>query len=189
MIRKIITYPFIAIGAMGCLFFGAYTGTLIPYSTLFAILSLGLAVGAWYLSWHTPASKQKAAMLQTIQEEIQELKKDGYKIKVAFEDCALREHHYTEERERYTDRNIQALNAWGGDPMKNVENIRIQQTVIIYTYTYPDTGATETFISPVIYKDRQSLLHYLSRQKETYIYVNRDYEEYYYFDLDFLPTT
>ncbi len=80
MIRKIITYPFIAIGAIGCLFFGAYTGTLIPYSSLFAILSLALAVGAWYLSWYTPASKQKAAMEQTIQEEIQELKKDGYKI-------------------------------------------------------------------------------------------------------------
>lgn len=184
MIKKGLAYTLIAIGFLVFLFFNKYTGTLIPYPFLFSLCGIAvLLTGVFLLRRSFTGAGTK--LQQQMQAHIDHLKTNGTKIKVPLDDCELKEHHFTEERDRYNDRNIQAFNAWGGDPMKNVENVRTNQVVLIYNYTYPDSGETERFISPVIYKDRQSLLFYLSRQKETYIYVDPEHGNY-YFDLDFL---
>jgi hypothetical protein len=84
------------------------------------------------------------------------------------------------------ERNIQAWNAIGGDSIKNVEIMNVIQTVIIFRFENPITGIKERFVSRVLPKDKITLMIYLDKQKQTYLYVDKINREKYYFDLSFL---
>lgn len=186
MIKKGLAYTLIALGFLIFLFFNKYTGTLIPYPFLFSLCGIAvLLTGVFLLRRSFTGADTK--LQQQMQVHIDHLKINGTQIKVPLDDCELKEHHFTEERDRYNDRNIQAFNAWGGDSMKNVTNVNVNQVVVIYNYPNPASGEIEKFVSPVLNKDKQTLLFYLSRQKETYIYLDPENRNY-YFDLDFLQS-
>ena len=144
---------------------------------------------------YTPPTSYINAQKQ-ITEIIKDLKENGEKIIVDLNKCELKSNSYTEERERYghqnelltlgLEREIQSLNAMGGGSMRNIEQVEILQTVIIYSKLNSKTGVTEKFISRVINKDETTLSFYLDRQKQTTLYVDKTNRQRYYFDLDFL---
>jgi hypothetical protein len=117
---------------------------------------------------------------------IADLKETGEKIQVDFSKCEIKENNYTEERNKYeNNERVQFLNVMSGYADKNIEQVEITQTVIVYVHQNVRTGQTERFISGIIPKDKITLSFYLEQQKQTAIYVDRTNKRY-YFDLEFL---
>ena len=195
MWRRILAYILFGLGFLTVTFFRKYSGELIPYPFLFWLLGLGMFWGGFLFLRYTPPTSYINAQKQ-ITEIIKDLKENGEKIIVDLNKCELKSNSYTEERERYghqnelltlgLEREIQSLNAMGGGSMRNIEQVEILQTVIIYSKLNNKTGVTEKFISRVINKDETTLSFYLDRQKQTTLYVDKTNRQRYYFDLDFL---
>lgn len=194
MWKRILAYSLFILGFLTITFFRKYTGTLIPYPFLFWVVGLVFLGSGFLFLRLTPSSKELAIQKQ-VKQLIDDLKLNGEKIKVPFHACEIKENSYTEERSRYghenemftldIEREIEAWNAIGNS-MNNVEQVRIEQSVIIFKYDNSRTGKTEQFISRIINKDKVTLSYYLDQQKHTALYVNKTNRLRYYFDLDFL---
>jgi hypothetical protein len=127
---------------------------------------------------------------------INDLKSNGEKIIVDFSKCEIKENNYTEEREKTnnqsdfiipsSEQDIQILNALGGSAMRNIEQVEVTQSVIVFSKQNSRTGFTEKFVSPVIYKDKITLSICLEQQRQTNLYVDNKDRSKYYLDLDFL---
>ncbi len=134
--------------------------------------------------------KSNEALLKA---RIENLIENGERIVVDLTQCEIKQHTYSEERNLYDDSGIggrmQAMNAMGGFHMHNIENIQIVQSVFIFHYAKHSTAEQEKFISPVISKDRVTLMIYLDKQRETMLYVDKSNRKEYYFDLQFLQST
>ena len=197
MWRRILAYTLLIFGLLTVTFFRKYSGDIIPYPFLFWLLGFVMFLGGFMLLRYIPSTKEFNIQKQ-VNKLIADLKENGEIIKVDLKKCELKEHNYIEERERYEDKNelltldierqIQFWDALGGNSMRNVEQIQINQTVIIYSYLNNHTGQEEKFISRVISKDKVTLAYYLSEQKQTTLYVDKTNRTHYYFDLDFLTT-
>jgi hypothetical protein len=197
MWRRIIAYLLIVLGLLTIIFFRKYSGELIPYPFLFWLIGLAMFLGGLIFLRYTPSSKD-ISVQQQIAKFIEDLKEHGERIQVNLTECELRENHYIEEKEKYghknelltldIEREIQGLNALAGGSMRNVEQVQIKQTVIIFSKLNIRSGQTEKFISRVIPKDKITLSFYLEKQKQTTLYVDKSNRERYYFDLDFLTT-
>jgi hypothetical protein len=197
MWRRILAYFLFGLGFLTVTFFRKYSGDIIPYPFLFWLSGLAMFWSGFLFLRYTPSTNELTVQKQ-IATVIKELKENGDKIKVDLTKCELKEHDYTEERDRYghenelltldIEREIQGWNALGGGAMRNVEQVQATQTVIIYSYVNNRTGKTEKFISRVVPKDKITLTFYLDKQKETTLYVDKTNRERYYFDLDFLIT-
>jgi len=193
--RRVLAYLFMALGFLTVVFFRKYTGVVVPYPSLFYILGFVLFMGGLLFLRFTPTAtalnrqKQQAATIHA-------LKANGERIEVDLLQCEIKEHHYTEERDRYghpnplltldIEREIQGWNALGGNAELNVKQVQVVQSVLVYHYQNRDSGNRETFVSRVIPKDKTTLSFYLDQQKQTLLYVDKTNRERYYFDLDFL---
>ncbi|HWY34794.1 MAG TPA: hypothetical protein VNX68_09115 [Nitrosopumilaceae archaeon] len=185
----------LGLGFLTITFFRWYTGDLIPYPFVFWISGLAMVWSGILFLRFTPSTKD-IQNKRRIDENIKDLKENGEKIIVDLTKCELKENSFTEERERYGDdnelltpsiaRDIEAWNAIGGDSMRNIKQVEVIQTVIIYSWLNNKTGKTEIFNSRVINKDKITLSFYLDREKKTALYVDKLNREKYYFDLDFL---
>jgi len=195
MWRQILAYILFGLGFLTITFFRKYSGEVILYPFLFYLLGLAMFVGGLLFLRFTPTGKQLNIQKQIL-ETISGLKANGDKIPVDLSHCEIKEHNYTEERERYGhpnelltldfERQIQGWNAIGGGSMRNVEQVQVKQTVLIYNYQNPRDGKLEKFVSRVIPKDKITLSLYLDRQQQTTLYVDKSNRDKYYFDLDFL---
>ncbi|GAB2677801.1 hypothetical protein GCM10027036_34410 [Flavihumibacter cheonanensis] len=195
MWRRIFAYILFGLGFLTVTFFRNFSGDIIPYPFLFWLLGLIMFWGGFLFLRYTPSTNELNIQKQ-VRDVISDLKVNGDKIKVDLTKCELKEHNYTEEREKYghknelltldIEREIQGWDALSGGAMRNVEQVQVTQTVIIYSYLNNRTGQTEKFISRVIPKDKITLTFYLDKQKETTLYVDKTNRERYYFDLDFL---
>lgn len=195
MWRRILAYILFGLGFLTVTFFRRYSGEAIPYPFLFGLLGLGMFIGGLLFLRYTPTTTEMN-LQKKIAETISDLKANGDKIQVVLIQCDIKENNYTEERERYGhsnelltldfERQIQGWNAIGGGSMRNVEQVHVQQTVLIYNYQNNRTGKTEKFVSRVISKDKVTLSFYLNTQKHTILYVDKLNRDKYYFDLDFL---
>ncbi len=195
MWRRIFAYLLFGLGFFTVTFFRNYSGEIIPYPFLFWVLGLSMFWGGFLFLRYTPSKNEMTAQKQ-ITTIITELKETGEKIQVDLTQCELKEHNYIEEKERYGHRNelvtfdiereIQALNALGGGSIRNVEQVHVTQTVIIFYKKNIRNGGMEKFISRIIPKDKITLTFYLDKQKRTTLYVDKVNRERYYFDLDFL---
>ena len=197
MWRRILAYILFGLGFLTVTFFRKYSGDLIPYPFLFWLLGLGMFWGGLLFLRYTPSPKEINNQKQ-VNVAINELKENGEKIQVDLTQCELKEHNYFEEKEKYghknelltldIEREIQSWNALGGGYIRNVEQVQIKQTVIIFSKPNIRSGQTEKFISRVVPKDKITLSFYLDKQKQTILYVDKINRERYYFDLDFLTT-
>ena len=195
MWRRILAYILFGLGFLTVTFFRRYSGELIPYPFLFWLLGLAMFWGGLLFLRYTPKSSDINAQKRII-ETIKDLKANGEKIIVDLTKCELKGNSYNEEREKYGhqnelltlgfEREVQAWNALGGGSMRNIEQVEVAQTVIIYSTFNNRSGTTEKFISRVINKDEITLSFYLDRQKQTTLYVDKTNRQKYYFDLDFL---
>jgi hypothetical protein len=198
MIRRILAYILFGLGFLIMTFFKKYTGDILPYPFLFYILGLLMFIGGGLFLRFTPTHKEVKTR-EKLDKLISDLLEHGEKVKVNLTDCEIKENNYTEERNRYgnenelltldIERDIQALNAITGDSMRNIEFVNVVQTVIIFYFDKLVTGRKEKFISRVIPKDKITLMIYLDKQKDTFLYIDKVDREKYYFDLDFLNKT
>ncbi|MCF3111226.1 hypothetical protein LL912_20730 [Niabella sp. CC-SYL272] len=193
--RRILAYLLFGLGFLTITFFRKYTGEMIPHPSFFYLLGLVLFLGGLLFLRYTPTTKE-ANVQKQFMTAIADLKANGDKISVDLTQCDIKEHHYTEEQEKYGhsnellvlpfERQIQSWNAMGGGSIRNVEKVEVKQAVIIFNYHNQQTGTIEKFISRVIPKDKITLSFYLDNQQQTDLYVDKTKRSTYYFDLDFL---
>jgi hypothetical protein len=193
--QRILAYVFIALGLLTVTYFRKYTGSVIPHPAIFWVLGLIMTVAGMAFLRFTPAALDRR-MQKQIDDTIYHLKVNGERIRVDLSQCEIKERSYTEERQRYGaedelltfdfERQIQTLNALGGDNSRNVTQVQVTQTVVIFSRQNPLTGETERFVSRVIPKDKVTVAFYLEEQGETSLYVDKTDRQLYYFDLDFL---
>lgn len=195
MWQRILAYVFIALGFLTVTYFREYTGSVIPHPAIFWVLGIIMMVGGIGFLRFTPAALDRR-MQKQIDDTIYHLKVNGERIRVDLSQCEVKERSYTEERQRYGDedelltfdfeRQIQTLNALGGGNDRNVTQVQVTQSVVIFSRKNPLTGETERFVSRVIPKDKVTVAFYLEEQRETSLFVDKTNRELYYFDLDFL---
>lgn len=197
MLRRILAYFFWGLGFLTITFFKHYTGELIAHPFLFWLIGFAMfATGVW-LFFSTPSAKEESFQ-NRLNETIQHLKQNGEQIRIDLRDCELKEHNYTEERERSEDandvlliaieRNIHNWSNVASFDRRNLEQVQIKQTVIVFSRHNNRTGHIDKFISRVIPKDKVTLAFYLDQQKHTTLYVDKSNSAIYYFDLDFLES-
>ena len=193
--KILISFLFIVSGLLLITFFRIYSGEANHYPFLFWMTGLILMIaGGFILYLHvktTELTQEKVA--NTI---INDLKLKGEKIIVDFSQCEIKGNNYTEEREitnnqsdliiPSSEQDIQILNALGGGAMRNIEQVEVTQSVIVFSKQNSRSGLTEKFVSPVIYKDKITLSFHMEQQKETNLYVDKKDRSKYYFDLNFL---
>lgn len=195
MWQRILAYVFIAFGVLTVTYFRTYAGSVIPYPVLFWVLGLIMVVAGIMSLRFTPAALD-SSMQKQIDETLYHLKVNGERIRVDLSQCEIKERSYVEERQRYGhenelltfdfERQIQVLNALGGGNSRNVEQVQVTQSVIIFSRQNPLSGEMERFVSRIIPKDKVTVAFYLEEQRETTLFVDRTNRELYYFDLDFL---
>lgn len=181
-IKIIAGFLFIVLGFMTYLFFRNYSGDLIPYPAVWNFAGLFLMF-AGFLLVKSGLSKGNKTERQRFKAEIDKLKVTADKIKVDLNSCEIRSNSYSQQIPKEKDSRSVLLDAMY-DPDSNIRNIEINQAVVIYETDI--NGQREQFYSPPINKDAITLSFLLDRQKETYIYVDRDNRSEYYFDLEFL---
>ncbi len=193
MIRRIAAYLLFGLGLITVSFFRNYVGDLIPYPAIFWLLGLAMFWGGWALLRFTPTIKESQDR-ERLDKLIAELRENGEKIKVDFSKCDIKTNDYTEEQPQYgskidfltldLERSIQTWNAISGDDDKNIKQVEVYQSVLVFKNER--NGKTETFISRIIPKERATLMFKLSDKKETTLYVDKKNRSRYYFDLEFL---
>jgi hypothetical protein len=182
LIKTILGFLLIIIGFLTVLFFRKYSGDLIPYPIIWVLAGI-LCVIIGFLLIKSGLSSRDRKARQNLKAEINNFKLTADKIKVDLNNCKIRANNYTEQVEVVKNYKAQAFDALY-DSSKNIANVNINQAVLIFeTDKY---GEKERYFSPTIYKDEVTLRFLLDRQKETYIYVDRDNRSRYYFDLEFL---
>lgn len=169
-------------GSITCLFFSNYTGSLIPYPVLWYIAGILLASAGIAMLWSILFKTIKQAK-QNWREEINAFKLTAHKIEVDLSTCEIKTNNYIEEVEKIKSSEAKFYDALY-DPIRNVENREVNQAVLIFE-TY-ESGKKKQYYSPTIYKDETTLRFLLARQKQTFIYVDRNNKSHYYFDLEFL---
>jgi hypothetical protein len=115
---------------------------------------------------------------------VKDLKVTGIKIPVDLTKCIVRSNNWTTEEERYDIPRVAFLNEISGHSDKNVEMVESNLSRIEYSCDF--NGKRTTFLSPLIGKDKITTTILIEMQKETSIYVDRDDNRYYYFDLEFI---
>ena len=181
----ILSFLLLILAFLGDMYFGHYTGTLIPKPFLFRIASWTIGLIGFYLIFLVFRSR-KNKVAKEIASWKANLKLNGEKILVNLPECEIKENYYFDEVEKVHSSRAQSYNAMIGQDYRNVEKQSRYAAVIIYSYSNPKTGASKKFISPVIQKDKISLGFLLNEKKETFIYADRNDANNYFFDLDFL---
>ncbi len=180
--KAIIGFILIIAGIVVFLFFSKYSGDSIPYPFLWYLISIAV-IGFGILLILNSLKVGNEQNDKTIDDEIDRLKKNGDKITVDLNICEIVTNNYVEERESNSSYRVQAWDALY-DSSRNVELVSVNQTVLLFETDRH--GNKERFRSPTISKDEITLKFLLDRQQETFIYVDRDNRERYYFDLEFL---
>lgn len=183
--RRITGIILLIIGLVAFLLFYRYSGNLLPYSLLWhtgVIATFGLGT----LLILSSSKKDDIDMKSVVANEINRLKQFGDRIKVDFNDCEIVTNNYIKEVATGSSYKVQAFDALY-DSNRNIKKVNVNQTVLVFeTHRL---GRKEKFKSPTIYKDEMTLRFLLARKKETFIYVDRNQKDKYYFDLEFIKTS
>lgn len=179
-IKIIASCLVILIGFMTYLFFRNYSGELIPYPAVWQFTGLFLFFAGFLL---IGLSKGDKTNRQRFKAELDRFKLTADKIKVDLNSCKIRSNSYSQQIPETKDSRSMLLDAMY-DSNSNIRNVEINQAVVIFETDI--NGQREQFISPPINKDAITLSFLLDKQKETYIYIDRDNRSKYYFDLEFL---
>lgn len=179
--RIVFSLIFLILGLILILFFGNYKGTTIKYSFVYVLAGfLSILIGFLFIKSANnalfkkkkPKKRQKKASAGTL-----------IKIKVDLNSCKIVDNKYFIEEDIYSSNKISFLNSLY-DSSKNIKTTEITHARIIFNYSH--NGNNLTFVSPIIEKDKNTLLFLLEKQKYTYIYLDNNNFNNYNFDLDFL---
>ncbi|HEY4206915.1 MAG TPA: hypothetical protein VGM31_08885, partial [Puia sp.] len=194
MWRRLLACFLFVLGFLSLTFFKHYRGELIPYPFLFWLIGLALFAAGFLFLRYAPDPKERETHKELAM-IISDLKANGEKIMVELSTCEIKEHNFSEEKQHYgrdnefltlsVEKEIQGWNTMGGGAWRNVEQVQVRQSVLIFERKDPRSGLVEKFETRVIPKDRITLSFYLDKQKHTTLYVDKGNRRRYYFDLDF----
>jgi hypothetical protein len=176
--KKILGYIVIITGIVTYLFFQNYSGNLFPYPIFgksVGILLLVVGVFILRIIWVTNKKRE----CKNPQTEIDDFKSKAEKMLVNLDDCKIIMNNYSE----YVDA-IESNSELIFDSNKKNENRNVNQAVLIFEKI--ENGETEKYTSQTIYTDEMTLRLLLNKQKETYIYIDKNNRKRYYFDIDFI---
>lgn len=173
------------LGLLTIVFFGEYNGTAIPNPLLFQLLGfLALVVGIALFYWTYRTLRLQNE--QNMETQISNIKRTGNKVQVDLLKCEIIQNSYWEEKENNNIGNYSNIKFWDAlnDSNSKNEYLPINQMRLIYTASKNDEE--ESYVSQLIYCDRETLLMKLYNQNETLLYIDKEDSRLYYFDLDFL---
>ena len=191
---KILAYSMLTVGVLGALFFNNNMN-LIPYTIIYKILSIILALAAMVFLFTIPPDSKLREQMQ-LKYLIEGLKENGATLKVDLTRCSILENSYTEAHEARPMFEAIAFgelqNIMPADDNKvldktsqtKLENI----TLTILVYETEVMGQQRKFYSQVIHKDRATLMFLLEAQKYTLLYYDKNNPARCYFVLDFLDS-
>lgn len=171
---SILCVAAIIVGTIGAIFFWKYKGTAISYPNLYFFGCIALVgIGALGLK---RIEKSNFAELKKHKTNYIELDIDLSKIEVV-------DNRYFVENKKYHYSKTPLMDfiAEGRNPEQYTE---INQCRFEYSVVY--NGDTLTFVSPIINKDRETLMFKLFAQKRTKLYLDKNDYSNHRLDLDFL---
>lgn len=193
MWRRVLAYALFGVGFLIAVYFRVYKGYLIPNPFWFWLVGLTVFLVGFFLLRYMPNKMQSEKRVQ-LAKAIADLKINGDRIPVDLAGCEIKENNYSEEITRDPglealvfdwEGQIGGLNALTRDRSIKKEQ-SVVQSVLVFKYNNLKAGNTETFVSPVIPKDRVTLSFYLEQQKQTVLYVDKGNRKRYYLDVEFL---
>lgn len=172
----------IVLGLISLLFLENYSGRFILYLFIGYVISFGI-IGIGALLIGRAFKEEQEELKVKIDSEVDQLKKYGDKIFVDFDKCKIITNNYVEEVETESFNNNQAWEALY-DSERNVKKVEVNQARLLFETDR--FGKREKFYSPVINKDEITIRFLLAEQKETFIYIDKNGQGRYYFDLSFI---
>ena len=174
MLKKLTGYLFAVIGFVGFGFFRTYKSSVIPFSTLWFVVSIFIGlVGLYFV--YISQSKKLSKQEKYNKECFDRLKQNGEKIVLTVDNCEIRENNYYEEVTDQRHYKMQAIDALY-NPNENYKQNYIEQTAIIYNYINGDKKIRMTSQSFPFAID--TLTSYIENEL-LFLYVNRfDKNEY-----------
>lgn len=160
---------------------------------VFLFLDSSLDTTLWTVLWSLPVAIGVAFAVSSVvrncntrkqaNAKLELFKAGADKVLVKFDDCEIKSLNYVKQEDGTRYRRfavLDVMDTYSGD----IEKVEVVQSIV--EYETERFGEKITYYSPMIYKDRVTLGFLLLRQKETYLYVDRDNRFRYYFDFEFL---
>ena len=170
----------IIVSLFGTIFFRKYNGTVIPYPTLWHLLSIALGfLGAWLI--YISVKKARRVAGQHINAEIEKFKSNAERIELDFDKCEFKSGSFSHQVE---DPNMSAVKFMVPGSLASYIDTTITENVIQSYLTYTDTihGETYKFISHSFPFDHATLKYHVLNHN-ILLYVDRFNREKYLFDI------
>jgi hypothetical protein len=185
MIKLILGSLSFGLGFLTLVFFMEYNGTAIQNPWLFQFIGffvLVVGIALFYWTYRTLRLQNEKNM----ETQLSNIKRNGNKVQVDLLKCEIIQNSYLEEKENNNIGIYSNIKFWDAliDSNSKDEYLPVNQMRLIYTVSKNDEE--ESYVSQLIYCDRETLLMKLYSQKETLLYIDKDDNRMYYFDLDFL---
>jgi hypothetical protein len=178
LIKKLPAYSITGIAFIGIVFFGYYKGELIPYTTLWLVLSIVVFLTGLYIA---PTGKTKKEII-TSSEYLHHRNKliaTGEQINLDIDSCEIRENNYYEEIPQHNLGGTELIIA-AFDANEIYEEKFVDQSAIIYHHKIGNK--TEKYISQTFQFGIETLtLHILNN--DIILFVDRFDRNNYLFDL------
>ena len=170
----------IIVSLFGTLFFRKYNGTVIPYPTLWHLLSIALGLLGGWLIYISVKKLRRSGELQ-INAEIEKFKSNAERIELDFDKCEFKSGSFSHQIE---DPNMRAVKFMMPGSLASYLDTTITENVIQSYLTYTDTfhDANYKFISQSFPFD-QATLKYHVLNHNIMLYVDRFNREKYLFDI------
>ncbi|MBJ7428739.1 MAG: hypothetical protein JHD28_07280, partial [Bacteroidia bacterium] len=173
MIKLILGSLLSTFGLLTLVFFVEYNGTAIQNPWLFQLIGflvLVVGIALFYWTYRTLILQNE----QNIETQISNIKRNGNKVQVDLLKCEIIQNSYLEEKDNNNIGNYSNIKFWDAlnDPNSKDEYLPVNQMRLIYTVSKNDE--VESYVSQLIYCNRETLLMKLYRQKETLLYIDKD---------------
>jgi hypothetical protein len=172
----------IIVGLISLLFFENYSGREVLYLLMGYLISFGM-IGVGGLLVNGALAEEKRRRDKEKEKLVSKFKANSEKILVDFDKCEIISNNYVEEVETESFNNNQAWEALY-DSERNVKKVEVNQARLLFEADR--FGTKEKFYSSMICKDEITIRFLLAKQKETFIYIDKNDKDRYYFDLDFI---
>lgn len=181
----IFGFVLIVTGFITFLFFDKYSGRQIFNPWIWYIAGV-LAMIIGYFLIKIGISNNTKKQKQELAYDLNIFKSTAQKIKVNLNECKILKNNYQVSIDTGLENHgYQALDALY-DSSRLQKHNTVNQSIIVFETNV--NGRNKKYLSEVIPKDAITLSFLLDKQKETFLYIDRDDYENYYFDLEFLNT-
>lgn len=172
----------IALGLVMIVFFWTYSGSFLTYPWIGVFAGIAFLIGGFRLLNSIDDSVVTNSKVMTSR-HLSSFKENAVKVKVNLDECEILTNNYVKENSPSDYNSVSIFDLFNSNDASN-GNQELSQSVIVYKKEL--NNAIITYYSPVVYKDASTLRFHMGSQKHTYIYINKDNPESYFFDISFL---